>query len=296
MFRSSQSRWLAGPLMAIALTVGVAFGVSGQQATPQSQVAQNGTRSFPAAIHAGSCDHLGQVAYQLAPVGLPQGGQIVATPATPAYESVTTIPNITLDKLATGGYVIAISKSDAEAGTIVACGIVGGTRYDDNLLFSLGPQGAPTFAAVVKMVQSQQGVTVTIDLIANPTGGATPAAAVSPAAKGSATTIPASSPAAINQSGQPQDTQNQQTVTMVDIAFQPSELTIPANTDVTIVLTNKGASVHNFNIDDLNIHSGDIQPGQQGIVTINAAPGDYQYYCSIPGHKEAGMIGTLHIT
>jgi uncharacterized cupredoxin-like copper-binding protein len=30
-------------------------------------------------------------------------------------------------------------------------------------------------------------------------------------------------------------------------------------------------------------------------VTINAAPGDYQYYCSIPGHKEAGMVGTIHV-
>jgi plastocyanin len=287
---------LAAPLLALVLTLGVVVRVLGQQATPQSQVVQSGeTRSFPASIHQGTCDQLGQTAYQLAPIGLPQGGQLVHAPATPAYESVTTIPNVTLDDFVNADYAIPISKSATEVDSVVACGLVGGTRYGDNLLFSLGPIGDQTFAAVVKMTQDQKGVTVTIDLIINPGNGATPVAAASPAASLPTTPIVGSSPAAVNQSGQAQDTQNQQTVTMVDIAFQPTELTIPANTDVTITLTNKGASVHNFNIDDLDIHSGDIQPGQSGSVTINAHPGDHEYYCSIPGHKEAGMVGTLHV-
>jgi uncharacterized cupredoxin-like copper-binding protein len=83
------------------------------------------------------------------------------------------------------------------------------------------------------------------------------------------------------------------TVEMHDISFQPPEITIPANTDVTINLVNKGATTHNFNIDQLNVHSGDYAPGQTGTVTINAAPGTYEYYCAIPGHKQAGMVGTL---
>src|SRR5262249_42104302 len=64
---------------------------------------------------------------------------------------------------------------------------------------------------------------------------------------------------------------------------------------VTVNLVNKGASVHTFDIDALNIHSGDVAPGSTKSITIHAAPGDYQYYCSIPGHKEAGMVGTLHV-
>jgi len=84
-------------------------------------------------------------------------------------------------------------------------------------------------------------------------------------------------------------------VDMADIKFEPAEITIPANTDVTINLANKGAATHNFNIDELNIHSGDYEAGKTGSVTINAAPGDYQYYCAIPGHKEAGMVGTVHV-
>jgi nitrite reductase (NO-forming) len=98
-------------------------------------------------------------------------------------------------------------------------------------------------------------------------------------------------PAAPTETGQTAD----QTVTMIDIAFNPKEIAIPANTDVAIGLVNNGAAVHSFNVDELNVHSGDYQPGQTGTVTINAAPGDYQYYCAVPGHKEAGMVGTLHV-
>jgi plastocyanin len=84
-----------------------------------------------------------------------------------------------------------------------------------------------------------------------------------------------------------------QSVEMVDIAFNPTEITIPANTDVTIDLFNSGAANHTFDIDELDIHSGDYAAGQTGSVTINAPPGEYEYYCAVPGHKESGMVGKL---
>jgi len=86
-----------------------------------------------------------------------------------------------------------------------------------------------------------------------------------------------------------------QDVTMVDIEFQPTELTIPANTDVTINLVNQGNLPHSFAVDDLSVNSGVIDPGQSGSVTINAAPGTYEFYCDVPGHKEAGMVGTITV-
>lgn len=78
-----------------------------------------------------------------------------------------------------------------------------------------------------------------------------------------------------------------------DIVFAPKSLTIPANTAVTITITNKGLLQHDFNIDELGVKSKLLNGGESTTVTINAAPGTYQYYCSVPGHKEAGMIGTL---
>jgi uncharacterized cupredoxin-like copper-binding protein len=29
--------------------------------------------------------------------------------------------------------------------------------------------------------------------------------------------------------------------------------------------------------------------------TLNLAPGRYELFCSLPGHKEAGMVGTLDV-
>ena len=80
-----------------------------------------------------------------------------------------------------------------------------------------------------------------------------------------------------------------------DIYFEPKEVTIPANTDVTVVLPNDGVTPHNFSIDELGIDV-DIAPGETKETVINAPAGEYEYYCNVPGHKEAGMVGTLIVT
>lgn len=77
-----------------------------------------------------------------------------------------------------------------------------------------------------------------------------------------------------------------------DIYFEPKTFTVPADKAVTVTLPNQGASPHNFSIDALSI-SVDEQPGQTYSTEINAPAGDYEYYCNVPGHKEAGMVGTM---
>ncbi len=84
------------------------------------------------------------------------------------------------------------------------------------------------------------------------------------------------------------------TITMVDVAFEPDSLTIAADTDVEISLPNTGASVHDFVIDELDI-SEEVAPGDTGSVTINAPAGTYTFYCKVPGHRQAGMEGTLTV-
>jgi uncharacterized cupredoxin-like copper-binding protein len=81
-------------------------------------------------------------------------------------------------------------------------------------------------------------------------------------------------------------------VTSFDIYFEPKEISIPAGTDVTFTLPNDGAAMHNFSIDELDV-SIDQAPGSVEEAVINAPPGTYEFYCNVPGHKEAGMIGTL---
>ncbi len=86
------------------------------------------------------------------------------------------------------------------------------------------------------------------------------------------------------------------TITMHDISFDPTSLTIPSNTAVTIHVVNEGAALHNFSIPDQGV-SVDVEPGQSADVEIPALPaGDYAFDCDVPGHKEAGMVGTLTVS
>jgi plastocyanin len=81
----------------------------------------------------------------------------------------------------------------------------------------------------------------------------------------------------------------------VDIAFEPKEFTIPAGTDVVVTITNEGALEHDFHVDDLGVASDLLGNGESTTVTINGEAGTYEFYCGVPGHKEAGMVGTLTI-
>jgi len=79
-----------------------------------------------------------------------------------------------------------------------------------------------------------------------------------------------------------------------DFAFDPAEIEAQAGEDLAIVLTSDDI-LHDFTIDELDAHvaanAGETAEG--GISDLE--PGDYTYYCSVPGHREAGMEGTLSV-
>jgi len=52
---------------------------------------------------------------------------------------------------------------------------------------------------------------------------------------------------------------------------------------------------HNFNVEDLDVHSKTIGRGAMTTVMINAPAGECTYYCGVRGHKEAGMVDTLRL-
>ena len=137
---------------------------------------------------------------------------------------------------------------------------------------------------------------------ATPASAATPvaetagAAAATPVAEAAATTETAATPAATAEEPAAAEQAAAEPVAVVshDIFFEPKELTIPADTDVTVSLPNEGVTLHNFSIDALDI-SVDIDPGATEEVVINAPAGTYEFYCNVPGHKAAGMVGTLTV-
>ena len=85
------------------------------------------------------------------------------------------------------------------------------------------------------------------------------------------------------------------TVTAKEFSFDPDAFDLTAGSDATIELVNGGTVEHDLTIDALNvtIYAG---AGQTASATIPALdPGTYEFYCSIPGHREAGMVGELTV-
>jgi uncharacterized cupredoxin-like copper-binding protein len=79
-----------------------------------------------------------------------------------------------------------------------------------------------------------------------------------------------------------------------DFYFKPNAVTIPANTAVRFTIRNVAQIPHNFSIDALKV-SVALPPGDTRDVTIRAPAGAYEFYCNLPGHKSAGMFGTLTV-
>lgn len=84
-------------------------------------------------------------------------------------------------------------------------------------------------------------------------------------------------------------------VTANNLAFDPAEITVRIGTNVAIVLTSVDTR-HDFTIDELNAHVS-AAPGETARGGFHAAPpGQYTFYCAEPGHRDAGMEGTLIVT
>jgi plastocyanin len=191
---------------------------------------------------------------------------------------------VNFDSVLENLHSLMVLTDSADPTSVVACGQIGGPVRDGEVPVALYPENDSGMngIAFLRDEGGQLAVRAYIFTSMEMVEIASPIASPSP--------MPSPSPVA---SGGQQAAQTEFTVEMVDIAFNPTELRIPANTDVTITLPNNGVAVHNFNVDELGVSSGDVPGGQTGTVTINAEPGTYEYYCSVPGHREAGMIGTL---
>lgn len=85
------------------------------------------------------------------------------------------------------------------------------------------------------------------------------------------------------------------TITFVDTAFEPSALTIPANTDITVNFVNQGFLAHDFHIADPKISSGVLLNNEVSTVVLNLPAGEYTYFCTQIGHRAQGMEGKLTV-
>lgn len=80
-----------------------------------------------------------------------------------------------------------------------------------------------------------------------------------------------------------------------DLWFDAKELVIPADGETTITLENSGFVVHNLAVDDLDLLVVAPRGHSETITIVDPAPGTYEFYCSISGHRQAGMVGMLTV-
>lgn len=102
---------------------------------------------------------------------------------------------------------------------------------------------------------------------------------------------------------------------MADLKFSTTALTAKSGEVVEVILANKGSIEHDFSIAKLpgekalrvggkdtdvaraknEVHAH-LRSGEAGVVRLKASsPGTYEFFCTVPGHKEAGMKGTLTV-
>ena len=126
-------------------------------------------------------------------------------------------------------------------------------------------------------------------------GGSSSSSSAPPSTQEPATSTPATGGSSTGGGG---------SVVQIDIAqsgfaFVKSKATAPAG-KVTLKAMNPQSTPHNISIesDDGSVDQDgpNVSDGGVSQVTVTLQPGKYTYYCSVPGHEDAGMKGTLTVT
>ena len=108
-----------------------------------------------------------------------------------------------------------------------------------------------------------------------------------------------------------------------DIAFDKTRLEVMVGQPVKVTLQNEGVLEHDFSIMEIP-HSGEVMAeemhdeegghdmssmemdpevhvaaetgGSHSVEFTPSEAGEYEFFCTVQGHKEAGMVGTLVVT
>lgn len=87
-------------------------------------------------------------------------------------------------------------------------------------------------------------------------------------------------------------------VVLREFEFEPRPLKAKAGL-VRFQLMNRGTVEHDFAIPALQAHEEHeqhlLKPGESRVVELDLKPGSYEVICTVPGHKEAGMVVTLEV-
>jgi uncharacterized cupredoxin-like copper-binding protein len=80
------------------------------------------------------------------------------------------------------------------------------------------------------------------------------------------------------------------------LKFDPDDASTLAG-KVQLSMANPSQLEHNIAIkgNGVNVKGPVVGNGGTSNVNVQLKPGDYEFYCSVPGHEAGGMKGTLHV-
>ena len=79
-----------------------------------------------------------------------------------------------------------------------------------------------------------------------------------------------------------------------DVKFVPAEAHVRAGDWVVITLRNDDPIFHDLEVEGIANVDVAARPGQTARIRVRIdRPGTYEFVCTVPGHAEAGMVGTL---
>lgn len=86
------------------------------------------------------------------------------------------------------------------------------------------------------------------------------------------------------------------TIETPEMSFVPDSITASAGEDLEITLDNTDGQPHTFTLDEADFEI-EAEGGETatGTLSVPDEAGDYEFYCSIPGHRESGQVGTLTV-
>jgi nitrite reductase (NO-forming) len=84
-------------------------------------------------------------------------------------------------------------------------------------------------------------------------------------------------------------------VVMGDIFYQPDSVEIPAGTSLEVNAVNEGDLEHDFELDDQS-GTGILQAGEDTTAEVAPFDEDTTAYCTVAGHREAGMEFEIVVT
>jgi plastocyanin len=107
-----------------------------------------------------------------------------------------------------------------------------------------------------------------------------------------ATTPPAQTPAKTTAGGGAKAL----TIDESEFKLAPKDANVGSGA-VTVTAKNVGTIAHTLEIEGKGVEkkTANIQPGSSADLKVNLKPGKYEMYCTIPGHKQSGMEGTITV-